>query len=223
MEHLFTGTVTIERILLAEVIALAVLLVMLRGWRAIKTRRKRRKDGILDVVAAPVIAVDWRGEAEGSAPAEQAQPVMLTAIKAALAEPAGATPVPVWKKPAKSGVARPVPSRPRPEDDDGVLSPESLLERARDRISAGAIDDAALQLRLCVRLAAKQKQPDVEANARLELGDLARISGDLTTACEHWQMARSLFTGLRRHADQAAAEKRMENAGCPTDWVLNQF
>ena len=67
------------------------------------------------------------------------------------------------------------------------------------------------------------KQPGTEAMARLELGDLARACGDLTTACEHWQMARALFTDLKRPAETVAAEKRMESAGCPTDWVLNQF
>ena len=74
-----------------------------------------------------------------------------------------------------------------------------------------------------MRLASKLKQPVIEAAARLELGDLARASGDLTTACEHWQMARTLFTTLRRTSDALTAEKRMERARCPSDWVLNQF
>jgi hypothetical protein len=121
----------------------------------------------------------------------------------------------------------PKSNRPRPkvvrEVDDQVLSPETLLERAHLHLAAGASEEATAQLRLCVRLASKLKQPAIEAAARLELGDLARASGDLTTACEHWQMARALYAALRRDIDTRAAELRMERARCPSDWVLNQF
>jgi hypothetical protein len=133
-------------------------------------------------------------------------------------------PEPSVAPPASQG---PRPSRPQPkvrtELNETILSPETLLARAQTQLANGANDEAAAQLRLCVRLAAKLKQPAVEATARLELGDLARASGDLTTACEHWQMARTLFTTLKRETDRLAAEQRMERARCPSDWVLNAF
>ena len=117
---------------------------------------------------------------------------------------------------------RPRP-KPRQEVDTSVLSPETLLARAHEFLATGASEEAAGQLRLCVRLASKLKQPVIEAAARLELGDLARASGDLTTACEHWQLARSLYSALKRDIDTRAAEQRMERARCPSDWVLNEF
>ena len=48
-------------------------------------------------------------------------------------------------------------------------------------------------------------------------------SGDLTTACEHWQIARALFHELKQGRDHAAVETRMLRNGCPTDWVLTDF
>ncbi len=125
----------------------------------------------------------------------------------------------------------PTRQRPRPlplplhlrDADETVLSPQSLLARAQELLNAGNAEEAAKQLRLCVRLASKLRQVDVEANARLELGDIAQASGDPTTACEHWQMARALFTQAQRVVDARASETRMERAGCPTDWVLTQF
>lgn len=115
--------------------------------------------------------------------------------------------------------------RPRPANaiDETVVSPELLLARARSLLAAGAPEDAAAQLRLCVRLAGKLKQPLIEASARLELGDLAGAAGDLTTACEHWQMARALYADLKLASEGKAAEGRMERAHCPTDWVLTKF
>ncbi len=39
---------------------------------------------------------------------------------------------------------------------------------------------------------------DTHAKARLALGDIAHSNGDPATACEHWQIARSLFRELRQ-------------------------
>ena len=52
---------------------------------------------------------------------------------------------------------------------------------------------------------------------------MARKSGDLTTACEHWQIARGLYVELKKEGELEQVEARMHDNGCPTDWVLNDF
>lgn len=83
--------------------------------------------------------------------------------------------------------------------------------------------EAAAALRDVVRLAAANGLPDAHATARLELGELARLDGDLITACEHWQIARGLFSDMKNKPRVSSIETRMREHGCPTDWVLNDF
>ncbi len=97
------------------------------------------------------------------------------------------------------------------------------LALARDRLANARGEEGGELLRKSIRLAAKLGQKQVHGGARLELGDLLREQGDLTTACEHWQIARGLFHELQMEGELAAAEKRMRQNGCPTDWVLNDF
>ena len=97
------------------------------------------------------------------------------------------------------------------------------LALARDRIASGRGPEAISLLTKSLRLSAILGQKETQACARIELGDLARAGGDLTTACEHWQLARGLFYDLKKAGDLASAEKRMRQNGCPTDWVLNDF
>jgi tetratricopeptide (TPR) repeat protein len=101
--------------------------------------------------------------------------------------------------------------------------PALYLSLARCRIEVGNTADAAELLRKCILGAAVAQQKDVHASARLVLGDLAHGSGDLTTACEHWQIARALFHELKRRGEHDEAEQRMLRNGCPTDWVLTDF
>ena len=110
-------------------------------------------------------------------------------------------------------------------EQDGRTSdlPGLYLTLAREHMTQGAHKEASDLLRKSLRAAAALGQKQVQAGARLELGDLAHSSGDLTTACEHWQIARGLFTELQQRGDHAAIEKRMARNGCPTDWVLNDF
>lgn len=82
---------------------------------------------------------------------------------------------------------------------------------------------AAAELRKAIVSASRLRQHGTHASARLHLGDLAERQGDLTTACEHWQIARSLFQELAVRDRLAEAEHRMRRIGCPTDWVLNDF
>lgn len=101
--------------------------------------------------------------------------------------------------------------------------PRLYLALAQGQIGGEGAAQAAETLRKCIRLAAKLGQKQTHAAARLELGDLLREEGDLTTACEHWQIARGLFFEIKNEKELAAAEKRMRQHGCPTDWVLNDF
>jgi hypothetical protein len=102
-------------------------------------------------------------------------------------------------------------------------TPQDLLVHGQAHLAAGAIEAAARDFRACVMLAAKLKQPHIGATARLELGDLASAAGDMTTACEHWQMAKAAFVAQGRDAELDRVERKMDRAGCPTDWVLNEF
>ena len=61
------------------------------------------------------------------------------------------------------------------------------------------------------------------AAARLELAEAAYLAGDLTTACEQWQLARTACLEGGQLELHASIEKRMRANGCPTDWVLTDF
>jgi len=61
------------------------------------------------------------------------------------------------------------------------------------------------------------------AAARLALGEAAQQAGDLTTACEQWQMAKAAYQQAGDADQQERIEKRMRENGCPTDWVLTDF
>jgi tetratricopeptide (TPR) repeat protein len=101
--------------------------------------------------------------------------------------------------------------------------PDLYLSLAQCRIEAGETADAEELLRKCIRGAASAELKETHARARLMLGDLAHESGDLTTACEHWQIARALFHELKQTRDHELVESRMLCNGCPTDWVLTDF
>jgi hypothetical protein len=100
---------------------------------------------------------------------------------------------------------------------------ELHLAAGRANIARGDIEAAVRHLTQSVKLASANARKDAHADARLELGDLARRTGDLTTACEHWQLARGLFLELKKPDRLAQVEERMRDNGCPTDWVLNDF
>jgi tetratricopeptide (TPR) repeat protein len=101
--------------------------------------------------------------------------------------------------------------------------PGLYLSLARCHLQSGQTSDAEHLLLKSVRGTANGRHKGVHAQARLVLGDLAHAGGDLTTACEHWQIARALFFELKQPHDHKAAETRMLRNGCPTDWVLTDF
>lgn len=101
--------------------------------------------------------------------------------------------------------------------------PSLYLDLARSHLTRGSIATAADLLRKSIRLATRLAMHDTHALARVELGDIAYSEGDLTTACEHWQIARGIYHKLKSDKEFKAAEARMLGNGCPTDWVLNDF
>lgn len=138
-------------------------------------------------------------------------------------------------------IAEPVPPPPKPAQRvPSVEEVNAALERAiaadkkadvallslylaRRHKASGAGGDVGELLRRAVRLSAELGLKDIQAEARLDLGEEARASGDLTTACEHWQIARTLFEEGSHKAKADNVEARMKRFGCPTDWVLNDF
>lgn len=101
--------------------------------------------------------------------------------------------------------------------------PGLYLSLAEWRVQAGQTSIAEELLRKSIRGASTAGLKDTHAKARLALGDIAQAGGDLATACEHWQIARSLFRELRQTREHDAVDARMRRNGCPTDWVLTDF
>lgn len=97
------------------------------------------------------------------------------------------------------------------------------LALGRARIRAGVESQALDALRSCAGLAALHKAGKLHAEARIELAEAAYRAGDLTSACEHWQMARMAFLDDGLKADGDRIDRRMRANGCPTDWVLTDF
>lgn len=130
--------------------------------------------------------------------------------------------------PEAPSAAAPPPPAPAPfpaaeAAGDGAALAALHLAAARDDIAAGHAEAAARHLRASLGAAARERDRAVEAEARLELAELARAAGDLTTACEHWQIARGLFRELARADRLGETERLMRAHGCPTDWVLTDF
>lgn len=107
--------------------------------------------------------------------------------------------------------------------DDAAIARVSLL-LARQLMACGVSGEAVKShLRRAIILASRLKDDDTHAAARLELGDIMVGEHDLTTACEHWQIARQIFWDHGAKAEQAEVDRRMMANHCPTDWVLNDF
>ena len=97
------------------------------------------------------------------------------------------------------------------------------LSLAQRHLDDGQAHDAAELMRKSIRAAAASGQKVTHAKARVALGDLVQVSGDPATACEHWQIARTLFHELGQRGDFDAVDARMLRNGCPSDWVLTDF
>lgn len=106
--------------------------------------------------------------------------------------------------------------------DDPAVARLSL-DLARALIGTGATGEAVkTHLRRSIIIASRLKDHETHALARLELGDQMAEEGDMTTACEHWQIARQIYWDAQ--SDRIGpVDDRMRANGCPTDWVLNDF
>jgi hypothetical protein len=78
-------------------------------------------------------------------------------------------------------------------------------------------------LRSAAGLAAKHGAASEHARARIELAESAFAAGDLTSACEQWQIARTALADSGDAAGSSRVDQRMRDTGCPTDWVLTDF
>ncbi len=107
--------------------------------------------------------------------------------------------------------------------DDAAVARLSL-QLARDLMTNSAPDGIVTShLRRAIILASRLKDNDTHAAARLELGDIMARQSDLTSACEHWQIARQIFWDQGEKERQNDVDQRMMANHCPTDWVLNDF
>lgn len=97
------------------------------------------------------------------------------------------------------------------------------LELARAYEALGRADEALKALRSCAGVGAMHGPPLVHAQSRVELAEAAFKAGDLTGACEQWQIAKATFHDHGQQEAHALVDKRMRDTGCPTDWVLTEF
>ena len=96
-------------------------------------------------------------------------------------------------------------------------------ELAASHARLGKVEARMAALRSAAGYGALHGPPGAHAAARLALGEAAHSAGDLTTACEQWQMARTAYLQAGEAEHHAHIEKRMRENGCPTDWVLTDF
>jgi hypothetical protein len=97
------------------------------------------------------------------------------------------------------------------------------LDLAGGHERLGNVEDRMSALRSAAGYGAHHGPPAAHAAARLALAESAHQAGDLTSACEQWQMARTAFLQSGETEQHARVEKRMRENGCPTDWVLTDF
>lgn len=106
--------------------------------------------------------------------------------------------------------------------DDLQISHNSVA-LARLLLARSARPQASVLLQSAVMSARRAKLPVVHAEARVELAELALADGDLTSACEHWQMAKLMFHEMGRRPDQERMADLMRTHRCPSDWILTNF
>ena len=98
-----------------------------------------------------------------------------------------------------------------------------FLDLAAQNSALGLDKEAQSALRSAAGIGSQHGPPAVHAAARIALADAAYETGDLTTACEQWQLARTAFQRDGNAAEADGIDKRMRANGCPTDWVLTDF
>lgn len=97
------------------------------------------------------------------------------------------------------------------------------LELAELLQAHGREKEALAALRSAAGLSAIGGPASVHAEARLALAEAALKAGDLTMACEQWQLARTAYQKGGADTKAGEVDNRMRANGCPTDWVLTDF
>jgi hypothetical protein len=108
------------------------------------------------------------------------------------------------------------------DGDNGTLA-ALYLDLARCHGLAGDEASRLSALRSAATHGSQYGPHAAHAEARIELAESAFRAGDLTSACEQWQMARMALLRDGQTERHASVEKRMRENGCPTDWVLTGF
>ncbi len=100
-----------------------------------------------------------------------------------------------------------------------------LIAKAQTETRRGKHDEARKFLHTALKQADKQRAsaPLAAAEVRLSLAELEAAVGDLTSACEHWQLARDVFADAGARDRENAVDARMRDLQCPTDWILTEF
>jgi hypothetical protein len=107
--------------------------------------------------------------------------------------------------------------------NDNTALADLYLALARGHEKLGGAEARMSALRSAAGCGALHGPPATHAAARLQLAEAAYDAGDLTTACEQWQLARGAFFSDGQLDEHERIEKRMRDNGCPTDWVLTDF
>lgn len=97
------------------------------------------------------------------------------------------------------------------------------LKLALAEYAAGNQTGQLTALRSAAGLGALHGPPSAHAEARIALAEISAEAGDLTSACEQWQIARNAYNDDGNTELTARVDKRMRENGCPTDWVLTDF
>lgn len=97
------------------------------------------------------------------------------------------------------------------------------LERAEILAELNRNDERKAALLSVIGISQLIGDHKASAKARLALAKLAQQAGDMTTACEHWQLARVALKESGQNDEHDRVDQLMRDNGCPTDWVLNDF
>ncbi len=136
----------------------------------------------------------------------------------------------------KSGFENPVDELAIDSQEDGILlrnkredvssepsEANSYLSKGKQAFLQNKFEDAEEFMEKAIMTASKDQDVITLSQARLSLAELNHAMGDLTLACENWQLARELFQELKNEERVNNIEQKMKDTGCPTDWVLNDF
>lgn len=202
-----------------SVLAMLILALLVRRLRTRTTAIQRvasmpLRDDAINISAETSPTIGSHGSSIETATVER----VTLSPKAALPSP------PANMLSAKSRLAD---VRQRLDASDTITQPASLaplyLEMAALHAEDGNETARMTALRSAAGLAAQHGPRVAHADARLQLAEVAYLSGDLTSACEHWQIARTTLLDDGQKDASSKIDQRMRDTGCPTDWVLTDF